>query len=136
MNTFIIENKMTIAEVIKNYENGVYSIKDTTPVGAFLPETHIFDETLSAEDNLKLVYKHNESVVSSIEAREKEVAYFMNLLSRDIVDALMNEYQLTKDQALRVNHQAFNRLHESPEGYFESLCDLAQTTSDLVNLKF
>lgn len=123
----------TIEDVYVSYNNGDYNSKLGYPKAMRLPENHIFDENQSVKWNREKVQEHNDRIVKEKEAYNEDSNRLAAQLRADAVEALQNEYDLTKKQAELVEAYAYQEKHSYMGDYINSFYDLGPLARKLIN---
>lgn len=117
----------SIYHVRIDYENGEYDNKIPYPRKSKLKEDHVFDENKSVKWNREEVVRYNKSVDEERIKYREETNRLSAKLHDDIINALVNEYNFTKNQANKIYDYAYMHWHSCMSDFLnnlEELCEL------------
>lgn len=121
---------MDIREIQKLYTQGCYTVKMEIPKK--LPNDHIFDENLTVKRNKELIIEHNERVDKLREERRSKQTKLNQKLTNNIVEYIMQNFELTREQAKHVESFVYNHYHDSMYEYFNSIDYFAEFAETLI----
>ena len=97
-----------------------------------LPDNHIFDENQTVKWNREKVQEHNTRIAREKEAYTEDNNRLFAKLREDLVQALQDEYGLTKEQAELVDSYAYQEKHSYVGDYINGLYELGDLAKKLV----
>lgn len=124
---------MDIFETKDKYYNGDYFYKAEIPKSVHFD--HVFNENLSVKRNREMAIKHNQMVNDmQKECRNKENELLMQL-RKDIVEYIVNTYDMTKEQANIVETFAYSKKHDFMCDYFATIDEVAEMVENVLKIK-
>lgn len=124
---------MDITEIRIKYEHGGYTYQLDIPKK--VPADHVFDEELSVKHNRELVAKHNEDVDRLQQYRASMQAELYNQLTSDVIEYIMDNYDLTEKQSQKVESFVYQEHHSCMYDYFCYIDTFATFAENIVNTK-
>lgn len=124
---------LDISEILANYNNGVYTYKVDIPSKVKLD--HIFDEELSVKRNRELAQEHNDTVDRLWQNKNRIQGELNERLTYDIIVYIMENYNLTEQQAKIVENFVYQQYHSSMSDYFGYIDTFADFASILLSTK-
>lgn len=131
---------MSIDEIKDDYNKGHYTVSSAYypefRAGEFtkiLPENYVFDEELSVKRNKELVAEHNQKVVDINNKKREKQRELDKKLTDDVVNYIIENYNLTDKQARIVEKRVYNDHHSCMYDYFTYIDTFAEFADDLVN---
>lgn len=121
---------MDIQEIREKYNNGDYTYKVDIPKKVW--DDHIFDEDLSVRRNRELVKEHNDNVNRMQQDKRKKQAEFDKQFTNDIVEYIIENYNLTEKQARKVESYVYQEHHSYMGDYFCYIDDFASFAYDII----
>ncbi len=107
---------LDIDEIRVNYNNGVYTYKVDIPKK--VKSDHVFDEELSVRRNRELAQEHNDNVDRLWRDKNRIQGELNERLTYDVVVYMMENYDLTEQQAKIVENFVYQHYHSSMSDYF------------------
>lgn len=107
---------LDIDEIRVNYNKGVYTYKVDIP-NKVKPD-HVFDEELSVKRNRELAQEHNDNVDRLWRNKNRIQGELNERLTYDVVVYMMENYDLTEQQAKIVENFVYQHYHSSMSDYF------------------
>ena len=130
-----------ITDIQENYDTGKYSVGYNYP-GEFpedamkrLPVDHVFDEDLSVRRNREMVIEHNDRVEQLKRIKRDRQIDLDKKLTEDVVNYIIENYELTSAQARLVELWVYNEKHHCMCDYFANIDTFAEFAEDLLDLK-
>ena len=117
---------LDIDEIRVNYNNGVYTYKADIPKK--VKPDHVFDEELSVKRNRELAQEHNDNVDRLWRDKNRIQGELNERLTYDVVVYMMENYDLTEQQAKIVENFVYQHYHSSMcdyFGYIDTFADFA-----------
>lgn len=129
-----------ISDIREDYDTGKYSVGYNYP-GEFpedamnkLPADYVFDENLSVKRNREMVIEHNNNV-EQLRARKRSLqADLDRKLTEDVVNYIVENYDLTNAQARIVEMWVYREKHSFMGDYFDSIDTFAEFADYIANL--
>ena len=123
-------------EIKANNNKGDYEFKAFFPREelTFVNENHVFDENKTIKENREMAAKHNELVREKRMSVEKAKKGLKVKFRNDIVEALINEYKMTKAQAIFLEKHVNEEDHDGLLNYIYAIEELADFVTEFVNL--
>jgi hypothetical protein len=107
---------LDIDEIRVNYNKGVYTYKVDIPKK--VKPDHVFDEELSVKRNRELAQEHNDNVDRLWRNKNRIQGELNERLTYDVVVYMMENYDLTEQQAKIVENFVYQHYHSSMSDYF------------------
>ena len=107
---------LDIDEIKVNYNKGVYTYKVDIPKK--VKPDHVFDEELSVKRNRELAQEHNDNVDRLWRNKNRIQGELNERLTYDVVVYMMENYDLTEQQAKIVENFVYQHYHSSMSDYF------------------
>lgn len=124
---------LDIDEIRVNYNNGVYTYKADIPKK--VKPDHVFDEELSVKRNRELAQEHNDNVDRLQRDKNRIQRELNERLTYDVVVYMMENYDLTEQQAKIVENFVYQHYHSSMSDYFGYIDTFADFAFMLVEPK-
>lgn len=124
---------LDIDEIRVNYNKGVYTYKADIPQK--VKPDHVFDEELSVKRNRELAQEHNDNVDRLWQDRNRIQHELDERLIYDVVVYMMENYDLTEQQAKIVENFVYQHYHSSMSDYFGYIDTFADFAFMLVEPK-
>lgn len=122
-----------IGDIQKNYETGAYRAAKPEGPDKKLPDNYVFDEELSVRKNREMVAEHNKKVDELRNAHMRQQALLDKKLTDDVVDYIMDTYELSKYQAHLVERFVYREKHSFMHDYFAYIDTFAEFADELIN---
>ncbi len=123
----------TIEEIREAYNNGEYTYKASIP--SKVSANHVFNETLSVKANREMAEEHNAMVAKMQKEKMEKNAELAKKLAEDVVDYIVNTYNLTKTQAQMVERYVYVEKHSFMCDYFANIDSVAEFAENLTMAK-
>ena len=130
---------MDISEIKSKYFCGYYDAdskvnmtESTEIIPVKVKDDHVFDENLSVKRNREMVIEHNNKVDELIAKQRKKQADLNKQLNSDIIEYLIDTYDLTYNQACVVERFTYDEKHSYMYNYFDYLDTFAQFAEELL----
>ena len=124
---------LDIDEIRVNYDKGVYTYKIDIPKK--VKPDHVFDEELSVKRNRELAQEHNDNVDRQWQYKNRVQRELNERLTYDVVVYMMENYDLTEQQAKIVENFVYQHHHSSMSDYFGYIDTYADFAFMLVDPK-
>ena len=124
---------LDIDEIRVNYNKGVYTYKADIPKK--VKPDHVFDEELSVKRNRELAQEHNDNVDRLWRDKNRIQGELNERLTYDVVVYMMENYDLTEQQAKIVENFVYQHYHSSMSDYFGYIDTFADFAFMLVEPK-
>jgi hypothetical protein len=124
---------LDIDEIRVNYNKGVYTYKVDIPKK--VKPDHVFDEDLSVKRNRELAQEHNDNVDRLWRDKNRIQHELDERLTYDVIVYMMENYDLTEQQAKIVENFVYQHYHSSMYDYFGYIDTFADFAFMLVEPK-
>ena len=124
---------LDIDEIRVNYNKGVYTYKADIPKK--VKPDHVFDEELSVKRNRELAQENNDNVDRLWRDKNRIQGELNERLTYDVVVYMMENYDLTEQQAKIVENFVYQHYHSSMSDYFGYIDTFADFAFMLVEPK-
>jgi hypothetical protein len=124
---------LDIDEIRVNYDKGVYTYKADIPKK--VKPDHVFDEDLSVKRNRELAQEHNDNVDRLRRDKNRIQHELDERLTYDVIVYMMENYDLTEQQAKIVENFVYQHYHSSMYDYFGYIDTFADFAFMLVEPK-
>jgi hypothetical protein len=125
---------MDISEIRDRYYAGRYTAESSN-ILAHVSESHIFDEDLSVKRNRELAIEHNNRRAELIKERNIKQNELFQQLTNDVVDYIVDNYELNRQQARIVERFIYREKHYYMNDYFEAVDEYSEFAEFLVNVE-
>ena len=125
---------MDISEIRERYYAGRYTV-DFGNIPNLVPESHIFDEDLSVKRNRELAIENNKRRAELIKERNTKQGELYQQLTNDVVDYIVDSYELNRAQASAVESFIYREKHSCMNDYFGAIDDFSEFAEYLINAK-
>jgi 5'(3')-deoxyribonucleotidase len=122
----------TLTEIQQDYNMGNYTYKVDIPNK--LPDTHVFDEDLSVKKNREMVIEYNQRIADMKKEKMNRNAELSRQLTRDVVDYIIENYELSEAQACIVENYVYTEKHAFMCDYFANIDSVAEMVEAVVRL--
>ena len=123
----------TLDEIRHNWDNGHYVCHMDIPNK--LPETYIFDENLTIKENRERIWQHNQKVVEMKREKQNKNAELSRQLTIDVVDYIVENYELNRGQAAIVESYVYTEKHSFMCDYFSNIDSVAAMAEAIITAK-
>ena len=123
----------TIEDIRRDYNDGKYSCHITIP--SKLPDTHVFDENLTIKQNREMIQEHNHRVDKLKKEKMNKISELSHQLTKDVVDYIMNTYDLNEAQACIVENYVYVEKHSFMCDYFSTIDSVADLAESLIRIQ-
>lgn len=123
---------VTIEEIRDRFKEGYYNCKIEVP--GKVRECHVFDEELSVKRNREMVDEHNAKVDKLRKEIEEKQNELYCELTKDIVEYIIENYNLNKAQAIAVERFTYSEKHAFMYEYFSCIDTYAEFAENLISL--
>ena len=114
----------TLSQIMDEYRAGKYISNMEIPDK--VSENHVFDEDLSVRENRRMAAEHNKRVAEMKREKMNKNAELSRQLTRDVIDYIMDNYELNEAQAAIVENYVYTEKHSFMCDYFSALDDIAE----------
>ena len=125
---------MDINEIRDRYYAGGYTVEHSD-IPNLVPESHVFDEELSVKRNRELAIENNKRRAELIAERNTKQSELYQQLTNDIIDYIVDSYELNRAQASIVEGFIYRERHSCMSDYFGSVNEYSAFAENLVNAK-
>lgn len=125
---------MDIREIADKYRDGYYTYSTPT-IPTKVKDGHVFDENLSVKQNREMVAEHNKRVEELWKEARREQNKLHWQLTEDVINYIMNNYELNEPQARMVERFVYSEKHAFMSDYFAYIDEFAEFAEKLVNNK-
>ena len=125
---------MDIREIADKYRDGYYTYS-TPAIPAKVKDGHVFDENLSVKQNREMAIEHNKRVEELWKDARREQNKLHWQLTDDVINYIMDNYELNELQARMVERFVYNEKHAFMSDYFACIEEFAEFAEKLVNNK-
>ncbi len=119
-----------IDDIRRDWEHGAYICNMKTP--SKVKENHVFDENLSVKKNREMAIEHNEMVNRMRKEKVHKQAELDNLLHNDVIEYILDHYDMNESQAKAVEYFAYTLKHSFIGDYFSFIDELALFVEDIL----
>ena len=124
---------MDISEIRAKYNEGGYTY--TMDIPKKVKPDHVFDEELSVKRNRELVIEHNDRVDLMWKQKSEKQEELYQKLTNDVVEYIMENYDLTEKQARIVENFTYQEKHAFMCDYFSYIDTFADFAFLLLPVK-
>lgn len=125
---------MDINDIAKKYDKGLY-MASSKSIPPKVSQFHIFDENLSVKQNHEMVAEHNNMVDELRKENSKKQSELNRQLETDIIDYIVDNYNLSRQQASTVESFVYREKHAFMCDYFAAIDEYAEFAETLINQK-
>ena len=115
----------TIEQIRDDYNMGNYSYRVEIPNK--LPDNHVFDEDLSVKDNQRVADMKQEKMNRNAELSRQ--------LTKDVMDYIMENYDLNEAQAAVVENYVYTEKHAFMCDYFSNIDSVAELAAAIIRVQ-
>lgn len=120
---------MSIEDVKRSYDNNEYKTKLSYPKRSKFKETQVFDEDRSVKWNREESIRKNKEIDEAYESYRNDEADLWDKFKTDIVQGIMDDYDLSKEKANLIYGYAYREWHSCVNDMFcnlDELCELIE----------
>ena len=123
---------MDIYDIKNDYNNGCYTCHMDIP--ARVKENYVFDENLSVKRNREMVMEHNQKVEDMKKEKQSKQAELYRQLTDDVVDYIVDSYDISEAQARIVERFAYAEKHSFMSDYFSWIDEVSRMVADVIEV--
>lgn len=121
---------MDIIEIRERYNDGCYRYDINIPKKVI--DGYVFDENLSVKRNREMVKEYNQKIDDMRNEKMDRQAELSNRLKEDVVDYIVDTYDINRAQAYFVEDFCYVEKHSYMGDYFSHIDEVAEMVENVL----
>lgn len=121
---------MDIIDIRERYDNGCYRYDINIPKK--VTNDYVFDENLSVKRNREMVAEYNQKIDDMRNEKMYKQAELDNRLNEDVVDYIVDTYDINRAQAYFVEDFCYVEKHSYMGDYFSYIDEVADMVENVL----